>query len=134
MVDRQGPTDCWMWTGSTLPSGYGRVGGGPTPTEYAHRVAWELTYGPIPDGLFVCHSCDTTGCVSPRHLFLGSHRANMADMVAKKRNSTKLDADAVRAIRRRAITESVSAIAKDYPVGEMQVRRIIARKYWRHIT
>jgi hypothetical protein len=52
----------------------------------AHRAAWEVTFGPIPDGLFVCHSCDTPACVRPDHLFLGTLADNNLDMVGKMRH------------------------------------------------
>jgi hypothetical protein len=51
----------------------------------AHRIAWELTNGPIPAGLFVCHHCDTPGCVRPDHLFLGTAQENMQDASRKDR-------------------------------------------------
>ncbi len=76
--------DCWEWTGYRLPSGYGQssVSG---VLFYAHRAAWEHAKGPIPPGLFVCHRCDNPPCCNPAHLFLGTHRDNMADMSAKGR-------------------------------------------------
>lgn len=81
-VDNTG--ECWLWTGSQR-DGYGRLlfqG----RFKLAHRVAWELTNGPIPDGLYVCHTCDNPPCVRPAHLFVGSQQDNLNDMVAKGRS------------------------------------------------
>jgi hypothetical protein len=75
---------CWLWTGSRLGRGYGmfRHNG---KTVKAHRIAWELEYGPVPQGLYVLHTCDNPPCVRPEHLFLGTQFANMRDMVSKGR-------------------------------------------------
>lgn len=51
-----------------------------------HRVAYEVYVGPIPEGLWVLHSCDNPRCHRPKHLFLGTRRDNILDMIAKGRN------------------------------------------------
>lgn len=87
-VDKNGPTmphmstPCWVWIGGKTGNGYGgitirgRMRG-------AHRVAWELTHGPIPNGMQVLHECDNPVCV--RHLFLGTHHDNIDDCLRKGR-------------------------------------------------
>lgn len=49
----------------------------------SHRFAWQLTHGPIPQGLCVCHHCDVSICVNVNHLFIGTHRDNMEDAAKK---------------------------------------------------
>jgi HNH endonuclease len=77
-------TGCVIWTGSVGGNGYGLVWKDGVK-QLAHRVAYERKFGPIPDGMFVCHHCDTRRCIKPEHLFLGTQRDNMADMHAKGR-------------------------------------------------
>jgi hypothetical protein len=86
-VDQSG--ECWLWQGSRNAKGYGtlqRHAVQPTPM-LAHRYAWMLAVGSIPDGLNVLHTCDTPACVRPAHLFLGTLADNNADMRAKGRAS-----------------------------------------------
>ena len=77
---------CWVWVGGTFSSGYGSfwLSG---RSSHAHRVAWELTYGKIPDGLFVLHCCDRPLCVRPEHLFIGTHADNVRDRDEKGRQA-----------------------------------------------
>jgi hypothetical protein len=84
-----GPDACWPWTAAIhgrRNSKYGSFSISPTNIQQAHRVAWELAKGPIPDDMNVLHSCDNGLCCNPKHLFLGSQADNVHDMVAKGRN------------------------------------------------
>lgn len=84
-VDQRGPDECWLWTAGCFTDGYGsfRLGG---RSLRAHRVSYEVSTGPIPEGLVVMHSCDTPLCVNPAHLSVGTVGDNSRDMVSKKRH------------------------------------------------
>ena len=75
---------CWLWVGVLRGRGYGNY-----LRRYAHRVSWTIHNGEIPDGLLVCHKCDTPACVNPNHLFIGTHSDNLKDCFQKSRRSTK---------------------------------------------
>ena len=77
---------CWLWNGARMPHGYGNVffqGA----YHRVHRLAYVLSHGPIPDGMFVCHTCDVRHCCNPSHLWIGTPADNVRDMMVKGRNS-----------------------------------------------
>jgi len=77
--------NCWLWTACALKTGHGQIRV-ERKTVLAHRLAWVMTNGSIPDDLpCVCHRCDTPRCVRPDHLFVGTKSDNTADMVRKGR-------------------------------------------------
>lgn len=117
---------CWNWTGSKNRSGYGvaRLG----IPQLAHRASYEISFGPIPEGLCVMHSCDNPACVNPAHLSLGTHADNMRDMSAKQRRHTKLSIDDVLAIR--ASSEKTKDLAVKYRVCERSIRNARSPKGW----
>ena len=77
-------TGCRLWVGSCFPNGYGHLQTR-EKAHLTHRLAYELFVGPIPEGLHICHRCDTPACINPAHLFPGTNRDNALDMVAKGR-------------------------------------------------
>jgi hypothetical protein len=132
---------CWEWTGYKNAKGYGIINlrG---ERVMAHRMAYELAGGSIPDGMFVLHHCDNPGCVKPKHLFLGTLADNNADMWAKENgrggsmpgtgnHRAKLTEADVRAIR--ASNESGPVLGARYGVTRNQIWGIRHRVFWKHI-
>ena len=88
--DKVEKTDgCWVWTASKFADGYGKFKFD-GKNRRAHRMAWLLTNGEIPDGMVVMHSCDIRECVNPEHLSIGSAKDNSQDMVSKNRHRNQI--------------------------------------------
>lgn len=123
---------CWLWIGAKNSHGYGYFAVTHNWIVRAHRIAFELTTGPVPVDLHVLHRCDVRACVNPAHLFLGTQLDNVRDMVAKGRSAydriatTKLAPEAVRTIRSRCASgEMQCLVALDFGVNVSTVHRIV---------
>ena len=88
---------CWLWKSNTSEKGYGKFSLNGKPKR-AHRVAYELFYGPFDNTLNVLHRCDNRKCVNPYHLFLGTQRDNIQDMIKKSRGKDQVHLDTVNKI------------------------------------
>lgn len=155
-TDRSGgPDACWLWTGTRTAFGYGKLGvrsatGGRRGVR-AHRVAYELAHGPIPEGLCVLHRCDNPACCNPAHLSLGTQADNMRDMAAKGRHyarvrpervargarvaGAKLTEATVREMRAaHAVGAKPRELAAKYNVAPSSVRRLLERESWAHVA
>lgn len=155
-VDKSGA--CWTWTAARSYQGYGLIGvrrAGVKMMDRAHRVSWEMHFGPIPDGLFVCHHCDNPPCVRPDHLFLGTAVSNGRDMqrkgrgrggvsgenncsvkypkVGERNGRAKLTAADVAAIRARYATgtETLRSLAAEFGIHNGTIGRIVKGERWR---
>lgn len=139
-------TGCRLWIAgarATPGSNYGTIwfrG----QSRLAHRVAWELAHGPVPQGMGVLHRCDTPSCINVRHLFLGSQMDNVADMIKKGRarrgvgerhGAAKLSAAGVAAIRILAArtSMSMSSIARMFGVSWPTVASVAKGETWGHV-
>ena len=109
----------------------------------ANRIAWELVYGPIPKGLFVCHQCDVPACVNPDHLFLGTNSENIKDSYAKRRSNqrgennacARLTEEKVYELRRRYKKSGViqQELANEYGVTCSCISSIVRGRSWGHL-
>ncbi len=136
---------CWMWMGGKSGNGYG-VSLDPFTgrSGLAHRIAWKMAYGQIPEGLYVCHHCDVPACVNPKHLFLGTPADNSADSCAKGRHLvrsgenhyrarlTAEDVAEMRLIRRTGVT--YKEIAGMFRVSWAAAYFACVGRSWKHVV
>lgn len=133
---------CWIWTASKDSGGYGRLCAG-NKLLGAHRIAWELANGPIPEGLYVLHNCptgDNPSCVNANHLWLGTQIENISDRVKKGRTCkhsgesngrAKLSEEDVKAIRNHfASGKRLKEIADLFGISTSTAHFAIIGKTW----
>lgn len=146
------PSGCLIWTGHTDADGYGiacmTMEDG-CKNRRVHRLTWADRNGPIPDGMMVCHLCDTPSCVNPDHLFLGSALENSNDKVSKGRAipghrdnhgtrnpNARLSIENVKEILARhqqgarVGKNTTAALAAEFGVNRTQIQKIAGGKQW----
>lgn len=145
-VDKRGPDDCWNWTASKSPEGYGWIGDGNKHMCRANRISYILNVGPIPvtnPRTIVCHHCDNPACVNPKHLFLGTDLDNSTDMIAKGRfkairgsqcHSCVFNPEIIVDIRNDySKGKSIQEIATERKVSNFAIWKIIKRITWKWV-
>lgn len=106
-----------------------------------HRISWFAVHGPIPDGMQICHKCDTPACVNPNHLFLGTNLDNIADRKAKGRylgewnGRAKLTAEQVQQIRELDKTKKYTRkeLSTMFGISYYHIYDILNGVYWKSL-
>ena len=132
---------CWPWNGYRDAKGYGSVHV-EGQTEKAHRVAYFIEHGYIPEGMHVLHRCDNPPCCRPDHLFLGTNEENVHDKVAKGRDikvhgerhhRAVLKESDVREIRLLEGILTQEQLSEGFGVSKRQIGRIQRGEAWAHV-
>lgn len=138
-VEKRSLNDCWEWTWPIATTGYG-VFIFRKNQIMAHRFSWLIHYGCLPKfspytKSSVCHKCDNRACVNPRHLFLGTQKNNLVDMVRKGRGSnqklTEREVRRIRYLKNTGIPEK--KIAETFSISLPHIYSIVNRRTWKHV-
>lgn len=140
-----GPDACWPWLGFKDRDGYGKFDL-ISPIKRAvpaSRLAYELTYGPIPDGMLACHTCDNPSCCNPKHIYAGTRSDNNRDPFLRNRCSHKGEADPASKLTEEKIriirivydsgVMNQKQLAEIFGVHHSTISCITTRKSWSHI-
>jgi hypothetical protein len=130
-----------MWRGKRR---YGKICTGKGKSESSHRISWEIHNGKVPEGMWVLHKCDSGRCIRPSHLFLGTYKDNINDMLQKRRNvrgekvgTSKLTNKAVKEIRSKYKKYSREFnhryFSEKFGVSVSAVHFVIKGRMWKHI-
>jgi len=139
---------CWTWARTRDREGYGRFKFA-GKYAFAHRVAWTIVNGKIPQGMAVMHKCDNPPCVNPAHLMIGTWADNNRDRMLKGRNGNSgappgerngravLTEDKVRFIRKLYSSPgkgpSHADVAKRFGVSKQAIDAVVSGKSWSHV-
>jgi hypothetical protein len=132
---------CWLWKGRKN-GGYGSFTLSPGNNWLAHRLSYYLFAADIPAGLNVLHRCDVRACVNPSHLFVGTHKDNTQDAIAKGRLAVgernglaKATEQTVRGIRAEytGARGDLARLARKHNLAGRTIKKIVARVTWKHI-
>jgi hypothetical protein len=139
-------TGCWLWTGQSDQFGYGTLAVRGR-TRKAHRLAWEVAYGPLPKiaghhGAVVRHRCNLPGCVNPAHLVIGSQRDNLQDMSRAGRSTrgershlaVLTEGDVREILRLSADGVKQRIIGAKFGVTQGNVSAMVCGLSWRHVS
>lgn len=134
---------CWGWKTVLYKTGYSKIHIGKSKAIMGHRASWLIHRGDIPNGLYICHTCDNKSCTNPDHLFLGTPKDNSRDCAIKNRKNashginhynSKLSEDMVKEIKKLILLKmSQSKIAAKFNVSASTIQNIVDRKTWKHI-
>lgn len=132
-VDEQGADECWEWLGARR-RGYG-VFRSDSVVVSAHRYMWTAFNGPVPEGMKVLHKCNNSGCVNPHHLYLGTSKDNMEDMVKAGNSTRSLTNDQVTSMRRDYASGKFiyEELGKKYGVDRRIISPIILRRTYKEV-
>ena len=127
--------ECWLWTGSSIPNGYGIC----TPNgnvkdisgrEYTHRYSYKYYKGDIPTGLDIAHECDIRSCVKPNHLRADTRQGNVDDMNQRNPRAFGRKITHEQAEQIRQSTKPSVVLAKEYGVERHTIARIRAELFY----
>lgn len=140
-VARSAPGLCWLWQRSRDKDGYGHATFCGQAVR-AHRVAYTLDVGDIPEGFSVLHRCDNPPCCNPAHVFLGTQKDNRDDAMTKGREpqgesrwNARLTVITVKEIRRRRLMgDTYASLARDFRVDLSTIQAACSRRNWKSVA
>lgn len=124
---------CWLWTGTRINKGYGHFNAGKEKKILAHRFSYIMHKAPIPEGMFILHSCDNPPCVNPEHLRVGTKIENSNDMIIRGRvYNAKITIEIADKIRAEYVLGEIShrELGIKYGISQTRVCAIVNNKSW----